>query len=450
MRIGKHNQFKILLALGIFIFSYGTMTYGQNDPKKEKIVWTADVASSLSAYLSREKLLRSVRENPFFVTSFMNSNFNLSFSYDRPVRFSNLNIFQPFYYPPFPRWNDYNKYFWNSSSLTNLKNSFNNWPFRDSFNGIESQIRQWELDASTRLSDFYVSELVKKTDPWVGLWADVTLGLEQNLFRDNINTQLNLANLYRNLQGLPTLGAHPSAWAAEVFGFATTGMSSAVNFFQTVDYLGTSMQIMNPPIYLDRITPFGSAGAGMFSIPGGRGFYQEKLFTGDPGPIVRWHDDQIFTAQGVYDRTITIKTPATSGFERFMLHHFPLGNYFDPETSIMTYETKYRPYNAVEVLSNMNKISSVSSPISGLWSQNALENSWKWNGGFQKMVLSSRTQEYLNNLGQRQITALKQFGQYMNNNSFSWQNYFRWPTFNFSYYNFNFFNRFNNFSFKRF
>jgi hypothetical protein len=117
-------------------------------------------------------------------------------------------------------------------------------------------------------------------------------------------------------------------------------------FYKTVDRVGKSMQIMNPPTYLKQKTPWGVIGEGSYNVPGGRISYYEILDTSathwrQPGTINRIHVDYAETDFGTYVRHVETRTPASSPFERFMMHHYPVGSYFEPSKTIIAETTSY-------------------------------------------------------------------------------------------------------------
>jgi hypothetical protein len=108
-------------------------------------------------------------------------------------------------------------------------------------------------------------------------------------------------------------------------------------FNNTVNYTGRSMQIMNPPIFLQQRTPDGWKGAGVYTIPSGQVAYKETLVTGRPDAITRVHTDTVTintpTTQGVSIKQVTTRIPVAEGmagrFERYVNYRFPTGSYWD-------------------------------------------------------------------------------------------------------------------------
>jgi len=142
---------------------------------------------------------------------------------------------------------------------------------------------------------------------------------------------------------------------------ANIAVQSAEMFLKTIDYVGTSMQIMNPPIYLQDNYKFTPAqkflfiptagiqeGYGSYAIPGGAVHYTEKLDTSFGRPITQIHNDWGTTNFGNFNRRIEISTPAVNSFERFAVTHYPANNYWDPKLSTMSYrETSFNSWREV-------------------------------------------------------------------------------------------------------
>ena len=207
-------------------------------------------------------------------------------------------------------------------------------PYTPSYNTINNQTCNFDFGSNIKqqLSDAYT-----KIREW------------------ELNRNVGISN--RCMSNLPNMN---DAWTSVAGSFATpsnpasTIVSSGVTFLETVDRMATSMQIMNPPTYLNEKTSWGCKGEG--SMPGG--YYQENLVTGEPGYITRTHTDWINTDFGIYERNVEIITPTVGSFERFIIHHYPVGNYWDSNTSTMT--TTTRPLSSHQVIetSGINDIQS--------------------------------------------------------------------------------------------
>lgn len=193
---------------------------------------------------------------------------------------------------------------------------------------IEPQIWQWELNRSAELSNKYISRL--PDNPMVDMGGSIT------------TTDLGI-------------GAHPA------YGIANTTGSAVITGMETIDRVGTSMQIMNPPIYLDEKTSWGWQGEGAYSIPGGHVHYQETLDTSasrwwESGNITQTHTDWIEANTGNYIRHVETITPATNPFERFMMHHYPVDSYFEPGQTIMTTTTIHQGSYRIETYNGATTI----------------------------------------------------------------------------------------------
>lgn len=242
---------------------------------------------------------------------------------------------------------------------------------------IESQITQWELNKQIDIGSRYISRL--PTNPWVDVGGDITTRTIGISYQQYMNNQLAVVNVFRGYQGKPALTTFPMSWqvASTTFDIASLGMGAGTTFIQTIDRVGTSMQVMNPPIYLQNNPKFTPSqkilgvpisgtweGSGSYNIPGGVVNYQETLKTSGPGPITQTHTDWVTTNTGTYYRQVEIKTPATNGFERFAVTHYPVSSYFDPTSSTVTTITKSQQSYRIETVGGISKVTPL--PSSGI------------------------------------------------------------------------------------
>ena len=217
---------------------------------------------------------------------------------------------------------------------------------------IESQIRKWELNESVRMSGKYISRL--PSNPSVGVAGDITTKAE----------------------GMAYQLCNPPPMASVTYNVASTAMGAAITGIETINRIGTSIQIMNPPVYLNEKTSWGWKGHGSYPIQGGHVYYQETLKTGGPGPITRTHTDWVRTNTGSYVRHVEIKTPATSRFERFMMHHCPVGGYWDFATSTITTTIRNRQSYRIETYGGIPKVTPLPKSAIGTWGSGRIGNNW--------------------------------------------------------------------------
>jgi len=269
---------------------------------------------------------------------------------------------------------------------------------------IESEIiRNWELSNSVTMSNRYIFSL--PTNPWPDILTSIgseltTRGIGSVYGGDNfgffkippIGQSYNeIANVFRTQRGLgPTDAAlQNTARGLGIYNASATIMGTAIQaadtFQKTVHYVGTSMQIMNPPIYLQnnpedgqfvKFTPSQKIlgipvsgtweGSGSYRISGGIVNYQETLKTSGHGTITQTHTDWETTNRGTHYRHIEIKTPGTNGFERFAVTHYPQGSYFDPTSSSIMTTTKIQQRYRIETIGGISKVTPL--PSSGLGS----------------------------------------------------------------------------------
>ncbi len=160
-----------------------------------------------------------------------------------------------------------------------------------------------------------------------------------------------------SLDGLSARTASQLRAVQGAFTILDAASTAAQTFVQTMDYVGKSMQMMNPPTYLQnnpRFTPSQTLlgipitatreGSGTYSIPWGSAGYHEILSTEGPGPITRVHTEWARTEYGSYYRTEEVRTPSASWLERFMVTHYPVGSYWD-ENSTVSYTRQGSSYS---------------------------------------------------------------------------------------------------------
>jgi len=212
-------------------------------------------------------------------------------------------------------------------------------------NRIQSQIRRWELESTAQIGR--ISQL--PTNPW----TDIGTSVAGKITIDSIGSMYG------------SMGRRAGTIMGSAIGAADT-------LYKTIDYVGRSMQTINPPRYLQHRTSWGSFGHGSFEIDGMRVTYYEALDTSashwrKPGSITRRHAEHISTDFGDYYRTMEITTPATSPFERFMMHNYPVGSYFDPmETTIRT-TTTIREKFRIESYGGIDRITPLPDTGMGKW-----------------------------------------------------------------------------------
>jgi hypothetical protein len=289
-------------------------------------------------------------------------------------------------------------------------------PSFDPMGNLRSQMRSWELEAKYNptygASNLYISRLPSNTS--ADALGEITTGLIGAMYGRPfgfMETQFNLINTFRTYQGTTPLSTSPASWqmASEAYNLASTLMGAAITFAQTLDRVGTSMQIMNPPIYLQNNHELGRTanfipsqqrllgiipvsgtweGSGTYSIPDGSVAYHEVLSTAGSGPITRIHSEFAQTEHGSYFRIAQTETPFAKGpsgvMEKFMLTHFPLGSYWDNNStesyfiqggSYIRHETYAGGVLTVNTVSNFNNNYNLSTFNNNLGFSSGM-NSW--------------------------------------------------------------------------
>jgi len=257
-----------------------------------------------------------------------------------------------------------------------------------------SEIKNWELNAGIEASNKYISTL--PTNPMVDIgdyFTEKGIRTTYDLFTQN---RFDVVNIFRNYQGKPALAEFPRSWkiASGTYEIASSAMGAAITFSQTIDYIGTSMQIMNPPIYLKNNSGAGQfvslsdtqkiigvpisgtwKGDGSYTTDHGVVNYQEILNTSG-SEITQTHINRGTTDFGTFYQQVEIKTPVANGFERFAITQYPLGSYFDPKSYTITTTTRVQQSYRIETLGGISKITTL--PTSGI-GQSYSGASIKWN-----------------------------------------------------------------------
>lgn len=172
-----------------------------------------------------------------------------------------------------------------------------------------SAVMNWELNTAANMSQRFGHQLGAELDAT----ADAKIGIAGKW-----HTELTTATL-----GSPLAGGG-------IYGLAGTAVTAATSFINTSNYVGRSMQIMNPPIRIDTKHDYGWSGQGTVSLRGGGTYsWDSELITGAPS-ITRNTTEWVNTGV-VHTKINTImKTPSTLGFERFVVKTWPVEHYFDP------------------------------------------------------------------------------------------------------------------------
>ncbi len=212
--------------------------------------------------------------------------------------------------------------------------------------------KQWELERGVELSSSYTTIMLQHTNPGVEIMS-------------KLNTTQGIIELYK---------------LSPYMQIASTTFNTALNatstFFQSLDYLGTSAQIMNPPIYLHEKTDLGWEGKESFTINNNIIQYNESLQTNYPNGIIRSHEEQRFTPTGIYYSYQYNSTPVESKNESFMMYHYPVNSYFDPYTSTITTITKNQENYRIETISGIERITPLPNYSNVMWDYRNISPSW--------------------------------------------------------------------------
>lgn len=284
---------------------------------------------------------------------------------------------------------------------------------------IRSEIKNWELNTGIEASKRYISRL--PTNPWPDIQtsagSELTIRGMGSIYGSIGRTYNDIANIFRAQQGLgpSNVVLQNTARGLQIYQSSTTimgaGLQAADTFQKTVHYVGTSMQVMNPPIYLQNNPKFTPSqkilgmpisgtwgGAGSYRIPGGVVNYQETLKTSGPGPITQTHTDVVTTNMGTYYRHVEIKTPASSGIERFVLTHYPVGSYWDTNSSVSYTTTRSHQSYRIETVGGISKVTPL--PSSGFGkSYGGVGSNWNsppptFNATWKTAEMGSTTYKY--------------------------------------------------------
>lgn len=229
-------------------------------------------------------------------------------------------------------------------------------PFTDD-SSWQSDIIGWRWSQTSKLGLDYANQLTK--NPWPGVATSIGSSLARQTLGDlyytgssrlDVFSYWNLGRTYNELGrvfatslGNPYYNTVGDAFRLDKNIYSATNnvlfttISAASLFNKMITYAGTSMQIMNPPIYLQHQTPTGWMGVGTYNIGSSQVTYKETLFTAKPDAIIRDHADRVIintpTTQGVsWTQTVTnvpVADGLTGRFERYLNYHFPTGSYWD-------------------------------------------------------------------------------------------------------------------------
>lgn len=235
-----------------------------------------------------------------------------------------------------------------------------------------STVRQWELDTSIKTSNKYTSTYFKYPD-------NIIRTVRNTAIKTTLGTGIKMTKL------------------SPIWTPVSTVHTAGDTFYKTISSVGKSMQIMNPPVYLQnnpelgqfaRFTPSSQKilgvptsgtcgtweGHGSYSISGGSVRYKEILQTSGTGPITRTHTDWVTTNVGNYYGHTEICTPATNNFERFVVSRYPTGSYWDTNTSYSHTVKQSQISYRYENIRGVERITPLPSPGVGRW--NYSQTSW--------------------------------------------------------------------------
>jgi hypothetical protein len=135
----------------------------------------------------------------------------------------------------------------------------------------------------------------------------------------------------------------------------------------TVDYLGRSMQAMDPPVYLQNNPDFGQTvtfvpsnrllwiptsgsweGLGHYHKGNDEFSFHESLEI-TSSQTTKAHTDWATGDWGTYYHHVEIKTPVDNWFDKYATTNFPTGNYIDLQSSTITEITRTQQNYRVEV-----------------------------------------------------------------------------------------------------
>jgi hypothetical protein len=296
---------------------------------------------------------------------------------------------------------------------------------------VQSQIRQWELNTGLNMSNSiinsYADKLRKESEPFSMVFnylvptlvpnnfnkigEKATRGFIRAVYESQGKTFNDIANIYRSFSAMnakkmadaymrmddfnnkgmkyrakeyyysqPTNSAIMSAKrGAKIYNDTWKAMGTVIdvadkiclNFQRTVGYVGTAMQVMNPPIYLHEKTPYGWIGSGTYSTPNGIYNYNQNLTTTNRGSITRFHEEWGSTKFGNYSRQEVMVTPTLNKFESNMMNLFPVGSYFDPLSSTITTKTVFQGSYRIETYIGNG------SSFTQTWQTGNYSDSWK-------------------------------------------------------------------------
>ncbi|MBM3333818.1 hypothetical protein FJY63_04070 [Candidatus Sumerlaeota bacterium] len=211
-----------------------------------------------------------------------------------------------------------------------------------------SLARQWESQMSQAMSQKYLSK-VEDMARDMGNWprnlaksaaANRTIHYTGVIYKDLTATWNMAGNLCRAERGLgPTNIVLERGEAGRALFGASAGSQLLIlkgidTGLKFVNLNATTLQSLNPPIYLREHTSEGWIGSGNEQFGTSRIAWTETLET--KNPITRDRTLLIQNPNGYYRGTLFNVTPPAHGFESFLMHNRPLGSYFEPGTTVET------------------------------------------------------------------------------------------------------------------
>jgi len=216
------------------------------------------------------------------------------------------------------------------------------------------QIKQWETNRKIELSNHYISQLADQPNN----------GHKEAIGESATLNGIGLA--FKSLCDSMKLNPVTTEYGAGIYNIATSLLGGITTGLENILRTGRAMQTIDPPIYTNKIQPWGSSGNGLIEIDDNTKYrYWENIFTGG-NDISRIHLDLLNGPDVKFYQSIEIKTSDVNPVERFMMKYFPLPNYFDPTTTRISKSYSYE--STIHYETRDNYIQLYNDPFSSAYS----------------------------------------------------------------------------------
>jgi hypothetical protein len=159
----------------------------------------------------------------------------------------------------------------------------------------------------------YIAQLPTEVDAMSGVLGGMTMGAQLQI------TAMTAAQAAPNLAGM----------SSAVLGVGGLAFSGALTAISTIDLMGTSAQIINPPHYPFDRTADALIAEGTLKTSVGTLQYQDQWLRDGPD-MLQQQELTLDTRFGQITETSVLRVHNVTAPERFMMRHYPVGSYGGP------------------------------------------------------------------------------------------------------------------------